>query len=92
MESARRGNRAVALARRVVQVADELAARAQDYARAPGWPARVQRWLAEFYDLISDGKAAAEARRESRRLWNAVAARGDLPEDLLAEARREAAN
>ncbi|MBL8219375.1 MAG: hypothetical protein JNL62_09095 [Bryobacterales bacterium] len=91
MEAARRGDRgaALALARRVVELADQVAAQEKIYARAPGWPARVQGWMGEFYELMGDRKAAAAARENSRKLWKVVAARKGLPEDLLAEARRE---
>lgn len=92
MEAARRGDRekALALARRVVQLADAVAAQEKIYARAPGWPPRVQKWMAEFHDLMGDRKAAETAREESRKGWKVVAGRKDLPEDLLVEARREA--
>jgi hypothetical protein len=77
-----------ALASRVVRPADEPAAREKQYSRAPGWPPRVQGWLAELYELMGDRKAAEAAGQESRKLWKAVARRADLPEDLLHEARR----
>jgi hypothetical protein len=40
--------------------------------------------------LMGDRKSAAAAREARRKLWKVVAARKDLPEDVLAETRREA--
>jgi hypothetical protein len=80
------GRAALALATEIEQLADEVAAREDVYARAAGWPPRVGAWLAELYTVLGDEGAAARAREESRRKWTAVAARAELPPDLTAEA------
>ena len=85
----RRG--ALALAREVVRLADEVGASEASYARAAGWPPRVRGWVARFHDLLGDRDAAALARQESVRLWRAVLARTGLPQDLIDEARAEVA-
>lgn len=87
---AEQGDRAGAraLATEVVALADEVAGRQSVYARAAGWPPRVQHWLAEFHAAIGDAEAATRARGDARRMWTAVAARADLPADLVFEARQ----
>jgi eukaryotic-like serine/threonine-protein kinase len=77
-----------ALAEEIVRLAATVAAREDVYARAPGWPPRVQGWLATLYDRLRDGESAQRARDESRRLWAVVAGRTGVPQDLIDEARR----
>lgn len=81
-----RGARALAL--RTLQLAEEVGAREAQYARAPGWPARVHTWLAELHASMGEPEAAARARARGREMWAAIAVRPDLPPDLLDEARR----
>jgi non-specific serine/threonine protein kinase/serine/threonine-protein kinase len=85
------GDRAGArrLAARLVTLGDEVGAREAQYARAAGWPPRVRGWLADFYTQLGDREAAARARAESLELWTRVAARSDLPDDLVQEARQQ---
>ena len=66
---------------------EEVAAREKQYQRAPGWPPRVQAWLADVYSRMDDVAAADRARAASVELWRAVAARDTLPDDLVQEAR-----
>ncbi|MGD9905740.1 MAG: protein kinase [Vicinamibacterales bacterium] len=89
MAEARAGRlaEARALAARAEELAAVMAAREERYARGPGWPPRVRAWHAEFHVLVGDAEAAATARAESLAMWKALAARDDLPPDLLAEAR-----
>lgn len=90
LELARRRDRegALALARRAGLLADEVGERQEQYARAAGWPPRVKTWLAGLYETLGDREEAARARRESLEMWRAVAARADLPQDLMDEARQ----
>lgn len=83
------GDRAGArrIAARVVRLADEVGAREAQYARAAGWPPRVRDWLADFYTRLGDREAAGQARRDSLDLWTRVAARTDIPDDVIEEAR-----
>jgi tetratricopeptide (TPR) repeat protein len=92
MAEARAGRVAEArtLAARVEQLAADMDARAERYVRGPGWPPRVRAWHAELHALLGDAEAAATARRESLQMWRVLAARTDLPPDLLKEARAEA--
>ena len=78
------------LAARVEELAADMNARAERYARGPGWPPRVRAWHAELHALLGDADAAAAARRESLAMWRVLAARTDLPPDLLKEAKAEA--
>lgn len=87
---AERGDRAAARQRALdaVHLADRVAGRSGASTRAHGWPARARAWVADVHDLLGDGPAAAQARTESRTVWQALAARGDLSPDVLAEARQ----
>lgn len=89
MALARAGDVAAArlAAERAVTLADEVGARAADYARAPGWPPRVRGWLAEFETSLGDLNAARAARSESLALWTPLAERTDLPVDVVDEAK-----
>ncbi len=89
MTLAANGNRASArrVAERAVTLADDVASRAAQYTRAPGWPPRVRAWAADVYDTLGDSEAAAKARSESLAQWQTIAARDDLPADLIDEAR-----
>jgi tetratricopeptide (TPR) repeat protein len=78
---------ATASARHAERLAEEVAAREKQYQRAPGWPPRVQAWLADVYTRLGDPAAADKARTASVELWRAVAARDTLPDDLVQEAR-----
>jgi hypothetical protein len=78
------------VAARVEQLAQELVAREAQYTRAAGWPPRVRAWRAELLELLGDREGAARARRESVELWRAVAARTDIPPDVITEARAAA--
>lgn len=88
MTLAAAGDRATArsVAQRAVALADEVGERASQYARAPGWPPRARAWSAEIYEALGDRAAAEKARQESLGMWQEVAAREDLPPDLIAEA------
>ena len=72
---------------RAVILADEVGAKAAEYARAPGWPPRVRGWLAEFEASLGNEQAARTARSESLALWAPLASRTDLPADVVDEAR-----
>jgi serine/threonine protein kinase/tetratricopeptide (TPR) repeat protein len=93
MELARRGDRtgALAMAKKVEDVAKELGARESLYARAAGWPPRVLGWKARLCEMLDDERCAAMARQQSVEMWRSVASRADLPMDLVKEARAEAA-
>jgi eukaryotic-like serine/threonine-protein kinase len=93
MAEARAGRRddALRVAARVEQLTGELAAREAQYARAPGWPPRVRAWKAELLESLGDRAGAARARRESVEMWRIVAARTDIPPDVIKEAKVEAA-
>ncbi|MGE0814028.1 MAG: protein kinase [Vicinamibacterales bacterium] len=80
--------RALAFARQAAQYADDVAAKSDQYARAPGWPARVRAWTSTLYGRLGDVDAARRAREKSVEMWRAVAARTDVPDDLIEEARR----
>jgi len=73
---------------RVEALAAAVAARADTYARAPGWPPRVRAWLAALHEQLGNAEAARVARHESLAMWRAVAARADVPADLTMEARQ----
>jgi tetratricopeptide (TPR) repeat protein len=75
------------VAARVEQLAEAVNRRADVYARAPGWPPRVRAWHAELLTVLGDEAGARKAREDARAMWQAVAARTDLPDDLLREAR-----
>ena len=62
-------------------------ARAPVYARGPGWPPRVRAWHADLLRRMGDADGAARAAAEARAMWQALAARTDLVDDLLREAR-----
>jgi tetratricopeptide (TPR) repeat protein len=85
------GDRAEGLrvAARVVTLGDEVGARESQYARAAGWPPRTRAWLAGVYERLGESDAAARLRAESLEQWSRVAARTDVPADLLEEAREE---
>jgi hypothetical protein len=87
LAGAGRGAAALQRARRVEQLAAEVAAREAQYARAPGWPPRVRAWLADLHTQMGDLEAARTARRESTEMWRSVVERTDVPPDLLTEAR-----
>lgn len=72
---------------RVEQLADAVSARADVYARGPGWPPRVRAWHAALYERMGDPARAAAARAEALESWRAVAARTDLPDDVAQEAK-----
>jgi serine/threonine protein kinase/tetratricopeptide (TPR) repeat protein len=76
------------LAQRAVALADEVASSAEQYSRAPGWPPRVRAWLADLHESTGERDSAQAARSESRAMWTAVAAREDLPPDLMDEAKK----
>ncbi|MEZ5291105.1 MAG: serine/threonine-protein kinase [Vicinamibacterales bacterium] len=84
--------RALAFARQAEQFAADVAAKADQYARAPGWPPRVRAWTSTLYGRLGDVDAARRAREESVEMWRAVAARTDVPADLVEEARRALAD
>ncbi len=75
------------VAARALAVADDVGARGAQYSRAAGWPPRVRAWLADLHESIGDQPSALEAREASHVMWQAVAVRGDLPPDLIDEAR-----
>ncbi|MBL8176814.1 MAG: hypothetical protein JNK48_19210 [Bryobacterales bacterium] len=62
------------------------------FARAPRYTALVQGWLADLYLTLGNPSAAAQARADCLRQWREIAARTDLPKDVLAQARQELAN
>jgi tetratricopeptide (TPR) repeat protein len=74
---------------RVEQRADAVA-RSSEYARGPGWPPRVRAWHADLLQRMGDAAGAARAREESRAMWQELAARTDLVDDLLREAKAAA--
>ncbi len=90
LASRRRRDEALRTGAHVAALADAMLARADIYARAPGWPPRARGWLADLHARLGDTEAARQARAESREMWRAVAARADLPDDLLKEARAQA--
>lgn len=94
LELARRGDRqgALALARRIESLALEVAGFESQYSRAAGWPPRAKAWSAEIFDLLGDRASASAARQASIELWKKVAARGELPRDLLEEASKAVAS
>lgn len=58
-----------------------------NYLRGPRFAARVQGWLADLYAQLGDRASGEAARAESLRLWRQLAARTDMPKDVLTEAR-----
>jgi tetratricopeptide (TPR) repeat protein len=74
------------VAARVEALAAAVAARADTYARGPGWPPRVRGWLADLLTRLGDAGAAARARAESLAMWQALVDRQDLPADIVTEA------
>jgi tetratricopeptide (TPR) repeat protein len=74
-------------ARRLEQLAAELDASEEQYARGPGWPPRVRSWLVKVYEALGDSARADAARQESLAMWKAIGTRTDLPQDVIDEAR-----
>ncbi|MEZ5421452.1 MAG: hypothetical protein R2708_29505, partial [Vicinamibacterales bacterium] len=80
--------RALAFVRQAGQFAADVASKTDQYARAPGWPPRVRTWASTVYARLGEADAARRAREESVEMWRAVAARTDVPGDLIDEARQ----
>ena len=74
------------VAARVEALAAAVAARADTYARGPGWPPRVRAWRAELLTRLGDVAAARTAEAESLAMWQALVNRQDLPADVVQEA------